>query len=253
MASNLASRLRDGTQQSHTAAENTAFMKCFLKGIVVREPYRKLLANLYYVYSELEKALQRHHNHAVVGAIYFPELNRITNLEQDLAFYYGENWCDKIKPLNAGLAYVNQIGKVAAHSPELLVAHAYVRYMGDLSGGQSLRKIIRTALDLPPECGTRLYEFEQLSTIEARHVFKTKYRDTLNSLPLNQATIQRVVIEANAAFEFNRNIMLELESEVKAGIGEPVFNLVTRQGKPATVYTQVDLNHMKNSESHIYQ
>lgn len=234
MASNLASRLRDGTQQSHTAAENTAFMKCVLKGIVVHEPFRKLLANLYYVYSTLEEALERHQSHAVVGAIYFPELNRTTILEQDLAFYYGEHWRNQIQPLNAGLAYVKQIREVAAHSPELLVAHAYVRYMGDLSGGQSLKKIIRTALDLPPGRGTGLYEFEQLPTLEARHTFKAKYRDTLNSLPLNQATIQRIVFEANATFEFNRKVMLELEAEVKAEIGESVFDLVTRQGKPGS-------------------
>jgi heme oxygenase len=38
----LSTRLREGTQHSHTAAENTAFMKCFMKGIVEREPLRKL-------------------------------------------------------------------------------------------------------------------------------------------------------------------------------------------------------------------
>ncbi|MGA7934020.1 MAG: biliverdin-producing heme oxygenase, partial [Kovacikia sp.] len=30
MSQDLARRLREGTQHSHTAAENTAFMKCFL-------------------------------------------------------------------------------------------------------------------------------------------------------------------------------------------------------------------------------
>ncbi len=44
MSQDLAQRLREGTKQSHTAAENTAFMKCFLKGIVEREPFRKFLS-----------------------------------------------------------------------------------------------------------------------------------------------------------------------------------------------------------------
>ena len=44
--SNLSTSLREGTQQSHTAAENTAFMKCLMKGIVEREPLRKLFADL---------------------------------------------------------------------------------------------------------------------------------------------------------------------------------------------------------------
>jgi heme oxygenase len=34
MSSHLDIRLREGTKHSHTMAENTAFMKCFLKGIV---------------------------------------------------------------------------------------------------------------------------------------------------------------------------------------------------------------------------
>jgi heme oxygenase len=29
---NLALRLREGTKHAHTAAENTAFMKCFFEG-----------------------------------------------------------------------------------------------------------------------------------------------------------------------------------------------------------------------------
>ena len=82
MTCDLAQQLREGTKQSHTAAENTAYMKCFLKGIVEREPFRKLLANLYFVYSALEQELQQHQDHEIVGKTYFPELNRVQNLEQ---------------------------------------------------------------------------------------------------------------------------------------------------------------------------
>jgi heme oxygenase len=82
MNSDLANGLREGTKHSHTMAENTAYMKCFLKGIVEKEPFRKLIANLYFVYSTLEAELFRHRNHAVVGLIYFSELNRTQNLEQ---------------------------------------------------------------------------------------------------------------------------------------------------------------------------
>lgn len=80
-------------------------------------------------------------------------------------------------------------------------------------------------------------------------MFKAKYRDTLNSLPLNQATIQRIVLEANVAFEFNREVMLELEAEVKAEIGEPAFDLVTRQGIPgSTVKTALPAVELIDTE-----
>jgi heme oxygenase (biliverdin-producing, ferredoxin) len=232
MSQDLAQRLREGTKQSHTAAENTAFMKCFLKGIVEREPFRKLLANLYLVYSVLEAELERHRNHPAIGPMVFPELNRAANLERDLAFYYGDTWRDQVIPLPAGQVYVDRLYEISNTDPVLLIAHAYTRYMGDLSGGQALKNIVRSALNLPPDQGTALHEFEQLPTIEAKRAFKEKYRDTLNSLPLDDADIERIVDEANHAFHLNRDVVHDLEADVKALIGEHVFDLLTRQEIP---------------------
>lgn len=234
MSHDLANRLREGTKHSHTAAENTAYMKCFLKGIVEWEPFRKLLANLYLVYSALEEALQQYQDLPVVGSMYFPELNRAANLEKDLAFYYGDNWREQITPLPAGQIYVDRIREIANTEPTLLIAHAYTRYMGDLSGGQALKNIIRSALNLPPDRGTALHEFEQIPTVEAKRAFKEKYRQTLDSLPIDEATIQRIVDEANYAFQLNRDVVHELEDDVKAAIGDHVFELLTRQDKPGS-------------------
>jgi heme oxygenase len=229
MTYDLAQRLREGTQQSHTAAENTAFMKCFLKGIVEREPLRKLLANLYFVYNALETEFRQHQQHPIVGQLYFSELNRTEGLEKDLAFYYGERWQEQIAPLPAGKVYVQRIHDIAKSDPVLLIAHAYTRYMGDLSGGQALKNIVRSALNLPDGQGTALHEFEQLPTIEAKRAFKQAYRNALNSLPVDDATIQRIVDEANHAFALNRDLVHELEKDVIAAVGEHVFDLLTRQ------------------------
>jgi heme oxygenase (biliverdin-producing, ferredoxin) len=234
MNQTLSTRLREGTQHSHTAAENTAFMKCFLKGIVEREPFRKLLANLYLVYSTLEAELERRKDDPVIGRIYFPEVNRKANLEKDLAYYYGDNWREQITPLNAGLVYVNRLQEIANTEPALLIAHSYVRYMGDLSGGQSLKNIVRSAMNLPLDQGTAMHEFEQIPTVEARRAFKERYRQVLDSMPLDEATIDRIVEEANYAFKLNRDVMHELEPDVKAVIGEHTFDLLTRQDRPGS-------------------
>jgi heme oxygenase len=230
----LSTRLREGTQQSHTTAENTAFMKCFLKGIVEREPLRKLFADLYVVYGTLESALQRHANHPVISALYFPELNRVPNLETDLAFYYGDNWRNEITLSPAGAVYRDRLQSLAETDPVLLVAHAYTRYMGDLSGGQSLKNIIRSALSLPPDQGTAFYEFAQMATPEAKRAFKETYRQALDSLPVDEATIERIVAEANNAFMLNRELVHGLEEDVKAAIGEHMFDLLTRQDRPGS-------------------
>lgn len=48
-------------------------------------------------------------------------------------------------------------------APELLLAHSYVRYMGDMSGGQEIRKSIAAAYSLPLDSsdGQRFYDFGQ--------------------------------------------------------------------------------------------
>lgn len=234
MCSDLASQLREGTKHSHTMAENTAYMKCFLKGIVEKEPFRQLLANLYFVYSTLEAELLRHQDHPVVGLIYFPELNRTNSLEKDLAFYYGDNWSEEIAPSAAGIIYVARIKEVSDSEPALLVAHSYVRYMGDLSGGQALKNIVRSALNLPPDQGTNFHQFDAFPSVEARRGFKERYRDALNSLPVDNQLIEKIVAEANAAFALNRDVMHSLEPEVKAAIGDHVFDLITRQDIPGS-------------------
>lgn len=232
MSNNLALKLREGTSHSHTLAENTAFTKCFLKGIVEREPFRKLLADFYFLYSTLEEELERHQNHPVISNIYFSELNRKQSLAADLKYYYGENWAAEIFPSAAGQAYVARIREISSTEPALLVAHSYVRYMGDLSGGQSLKNIARSALELPSDQGTQFYEFEQISTVEEKREFKGKYRDGLNALSVDETLEKKIVDEANYAFKLNRDVVHELEDDVKIAIGDHAFELITRQEIP---------------------
>ena len=94
----LAAQLRDGTKKSHTMAENTGFVSCFLKGVVDKASYRKLVADLYFVYSAMEDEISKLSDHPVVGPVAMAQLNRREALEQDLTYYFGDSWKDDIKP-----------------------------------------------------------------------------------------------------------------------------------------------------------
>jgi heme oxygenase len=226
MSSNLASKLRVGTKKAHTMAENMGFIKCFLKGVVEKNSYRKLVANFYFVYSAMEEEMEKHKNHPVVGKIYFPELNRKHTLEQDLTYYYGYNWREQIKLSSAGEAYVNRIREISATAPELLIAHSYTRYIGDLSGGQILKNIAVTAMNLGEGEGTAFYEFPEISDEKA---FKAKYRQNLDEMPIDEATGDRIVEEANDAFGINMKMFKELEGNLIKAIGIMVYNTMTRK------------------------
>ena len=226
MSVNLATMLREGTKKSHTMAENVGFVKCFLKGVVEKKSYRKLVTSLYFVYSAMEEEMERLKDHPVVSKIYFPELNRKQSLEQDLHFYYGANWREEAKNTKAGKAYVARIREIAQNKPELLVAHCYTRYLGDLSGGQILKKISQRAMNLTDGEGIAFYEFDAISDEKA---FKNKYRQAMNELPIDQATAEEIVDEANAAFAKNMELFQELEGNLIKAIGVMLFNTLTRR------------------------
>lgn len=226
MSSNLATKLREGTKKSHSMAENTGFVACFLKGTVEKNSYRKLVSNLYFVYSAMEEEMERQREHPIVSKIYFPELNRKSALEKDLFYYYGPNWREQVAPSPAAEEYIARIREVSNTAPELLVAHSYTRYLGDLSGGQILKKIAQTAMNLTDGEGTAFYEFKNISDEKA---FKNTYRQAMNDLPVDEATADRIVDEANDAFGLNMKMFRELEGSLIKAIGQMLFNSLTRR------------------------
>jgi heme oxygenase len=226
MSSNLATKLREGTKKAHTMAENTGFIACFLKGTVEKTSYRKLVANFYFVYSAMEEEMHRHREHPLLSKLYFPELNRKDSLEKDLAYYFGSNWRDQVAPSDATQSYVARIRQVSNSNPELLIAHCYTRYIGDLSGGQILKKIAQNGMNLTDGEGTSFYEFRQISDEKA---FKKQYRAAMDGLPIDEATADRIVDEANGAFGMNMHVFKELEGNLIKAIGLALFNALTRR------------------------
>jgi len=208
MSQGLATLLRVGTQKSHSAAESTDFIKCFLKGVVDKTSYSRLVGNLYFVYKAIEAEFEVHKHDPVLSKLYYRELWREKSLELDMLFYFGSNWREIVKPTPACEKYLARIHEISANDPVLLVAHAYTRYMGDLSGGQILKKIAKESMGLEEGSGTAFYEFDD---IHNHGEFKKHYRQALDTLPIDESTAERIVEEANASFHINMAMFRELE------------------------------------------
>ena len=204
----FALQLKTETKKSHTAAENTKFVGSFLRGVVSKESYKQLVANFYFIYRAMEEEVDKLKEDPIISKIAYDELNRVNNLERDLRYFYGPNWRALITPSDACQQYVNRIREVADEDPELLIGHHYTRYLGDLSGGQILRGIAEKALNLPEGEGLYFYEFEK---IEDKKEFKTKYRASLNELPISQSQANAIITEANYAFRLNMYMFDELQ------------------------------------------
>jgi heme oxygenase len=164
--------------------------------------FQMVMASLYHIYTALEEEIERNKGNPVYAPLYFPEeLHRKVALEQDMAFWYGPHWQEIIPYTPAVQRYVGRLHEVGRTEPELLVAHAYTRYLGDLSGGQVLKKIAQKALNLPSSGeGLAFFTFPNINSAAK---FKQLYRARMNTLEMTPEVRRRVIEEAKTAFLLN--------------------------------------------------
>ncbi len=200
----LSEALKTGTAASHQAAEDVHFVRNFIKGSIDRTLYAELVLSLYHVYTQLEESLNEH------APRYFPtchfpnELSRKGALEEDVDFWHG-SVPERISP--ATRDYVQRLEYLAKTDPLLLLAHAYTRYLGDLSGGKILARVARKAMQLEQE-GLEFYEFPH---VKSAKLFKDQYRTALDELHLTPTQVSKLVAEANVAFVLNMRLFEELD------------------------------------------
>ncbi len=227
----LAARLRDGTREAHRAAERGAFIRAFLgarrhDGTSAASDrkidlplYRAYLVALHTLYTALETGLERHREHPVVGPLALPHLYRAPAIAADLqtldaqpieraSSNHAPSNQPPIEAVPAALALAAHLRELADHDPALLVAHAYTRYLGDLSGGQILRGAAARILGVPDDGpGLAFYDFPQVPDLTA---CKVDLRARLDALPLAPAEVNAIVAEARDAFARNAAVFAEL-------------------------------------------
>jgi heme oxygenase len=202
----LGLQLDQGTRKSHSVAENSAFVTGFFRGMAEEKSFRQLVASLYFVYEAMERAFDETADERV-RALDFPELRRLPALEEDMAFFFGTDWRASVRPSAATQAYVASIERAAAEQPELLIAHQYSRYLGDLFGGQMMSNMASKSLGLKSD-GLAFYTFDSIPSPSA---FITEWYSRLNALELTDVQREEIVEEANVVFRHNIAVFGELE------------------------------------------
>jgi heme oxygenase len=208
MDASLAERLREGTRANHRATERAGIMPELLGGRLPARSFAALQRNLHEIYAVLEPALARHADHAAITAIHRMGLDRCSQLATDLIDLHGLDWRDELPLVPATLDYVERLRQIDCDEPELLVAHAYVRYLGDLSGGQMLKVIVARSFKLDAGKGTGFYDFGAPDEV-AR--LSRDFRAGLAAVPVHGASIDRLVAEARWAFDQHVLLFRELE------------------------------------------
>ena len=215
-ATRLSTAMREGSRAEHEAAESTSFMAELLDGRLVAQAYTDYLSRYRGVYAALEDSVRSHAGDPLVGAVHDAALERLAAIDADLAHWAPER--DPAAPVDspATTAYVARIrhaaDEAAAGWGGALVAHHYTRYLGDLSGGQAIGRILDRSFDLDG-AGVAFYDFAEIPKPKP---YKDAYRARLDALALDGAGVARVVAEVKVVFGLNQAIFVELGEQLPA-------------------------------------
>jgi len=176
--------LKDLTKENHTRAEKCLFVKKLLKKQLSLYQYYVYLSNQAVMYWFLESYASEH---GIFDGI--EEMKRsshmlddLKNMEREYGFHH---------PLHTPTTeqYISYIRAIASDKEKLL-AHVYVRHLGDLSGGQIIKRFV-------PVAYTKHYDFDG-DPEEIKSRFKER-------------TSIELALEANKCFEFMIDFFKDLE------------------------------------------
>jgi heme oxygenase len=202
----LSVAMKEGSSHEHSAAEQSPFVSELLAGRVNEQGYTDYLLRLRMVYAELEDAVRARRADPIVFAVYDPALERLAAIDQDL-----DHWAPGASHDVESAAAQAYRGRIADASwAGALVAHHYTRYLGDLSGGQAIGRILDRTFKLGG-AGLAFYDFPMRPK-----PYKDSYRDRIDSLDLDAAGIDRAVDEVKVAFGLNQAVFDELAGNLPA-------------------------------------
>lgn len=172
--------LKELTKDLHTEAEKQPFVKELFSGKIDPKLYATYLLNQHAMYELLEVCAMQH------GLLNdMQEIRRGPHIFSDfLELWPDENTRPNLLP--ATQKYIDHIMSIK-DDPKKLLAHLYVRHMGDLSGGQMIAKKV------PGE--GRCYKFENVDSLKT--AIRAKLDDSL-------------VDEARVCFQFSIDFFKEL-------------------------------------------
>jgi heme oxygenase len=207
----LVHALRERTRTLHAQAERSGIVHDILRGRVDRYGYALFLRNLLPAYEQLERGLERHALAPGISMIAQPALYRARALASDLQFLCGSAWSTILPLLASGERYARRVAAAAVDDKARLIAHAYVRYLGDLSGGQAMRRLLARALGLEHH-GLSFYDFPDIGDHE---IFKAAYLDSIDRAAHEITAVSAVVDEAAVAFELNIDVSKAVQEALK--------------------------------------
>lgn len=195
-------RLHARIGKAHHQAEGMAFSRALLSGAATPLQLAALIRALQPAYGLLEAHAPRLAAQLSASGIPWPSLSRRTALEQDVANLAG---LAQTPSSPAAVAWLARLEELAQSAPHRLMAHVYVRYGGDLSGGQQLAEQANQILAAQGLPALRFWNFSRpISELKAG------LHDGFEAMALSDKEEQELLEESEAAFLLTQRLLAEL-------------------------------------------
>lgn len=198
--------LAERTRANHSESEGASFMADLMRGTGTLDDYTALSSQHYFIYEAIEESVSLWLSDPVAGTFFDEALTRLPAIRSDLRFLIGDDWRSRIAPLPTTDAYTARIREVGRSWAGGLIAHHYTRYLGDLSGGQFIARLIARHYGLSGD-GLAFYDFPGILEVEA---FKDDYRAKLDTAQWDAAERERILDEVVRAYRFNTDVFDDL-------------------------------------------
>ncbi|KAG1766175.1 heme oxygenase [Suillus occidentalis] len=250
----MSSLLHVGTSEAHEDARHIKGGIRLVQGELNKEGILVLLDD---AMAHIHRGIETHASYPTLQLTYNPTLlARTRSISQDISCLLAvpeAEW--QAHPSHSSLMasppkpfveYTTRIRELSESSdPTRLLAHAYVRYLGDLSGGQIIRRRIANAynLDVDRGDGIRLYHFKKLDSSETANIgdikkIKEWYKDGMNTGIGDDTTLKAAVLEeALLAFKLSVGILDLLSGEGRAQ--EPPQPVVSAPRQAKALYDPI--------------
>ena len=173
--------LRELTKDSHTSAERQEFVKILFSGTIDPKLFATYLKNQHPQYEILEVCAMP------LGLLTgLPDIRRAPKILEDYIELWGNENSETTRMCPVVNDYIKYILDIK-DDPKRLMAHLYVRHMGDLAGGQMIAKKV-------PGAG-KYYEFEDPEAL------KVAIRERLDD---------SMADEAKVCFDFAKRFFKEM-------------------------------------------
>lgn len=198
-------QIKVSTDAAHAQAENAQFIASLMGGALDKLAYRDYLTAFLPIYIRMEELLKERQESQLISYFSHRALDRAEEISNDIAALdaklnrsLNEN---SLKSVNDYLERLN---------PDItdarLLAHHYIRYLGDLSGGQAISKLV--ARHYAIEAGAlTFYDFAQIGDTV---FYKKRYRDLLNLVPFTEQDKIEFLDEVSILYKLTTKIFLEL-------------------------------------------